>query len=696
MFSRLRIYQRLLLNVAPFLLPIVFLLQSAVSTINTGIDFARNEGAGNAVQRPLTAMLREVSQIRGTLAEGGRNSEAVAARIRAVDEQFARLKPLHDRYADRLGLEGAGLAKRGRESLAYDAMLAQWNDLKEKYAAGEDVSKAQEAMIAGLRGWISHVGDTSNLILDPDLDSYYTMDVTLLALPQTIDRLSAAKALALDYARNPLTATPSQATEISVMARMLKEADHDRIVASQTTAFGEDPNFYGISPSFEKNLKPLLDAYSEKSEELTAALARLAEGSQISARELRYRFAAAEQASYALFTAAIKELDVLLAARIESYEDEKIALFERMLLFLLLAGIVFYVVLRGLARPLTGLRKALGSLSEGHWDTVVPYTGGRADEIGRMADSIDQLRQASLRLRQLEADRAQDQQRKQVRSEKLEEMNKTFALQVAESISQLAIAATQLSRACEAMNQIIADANRLSSEIGRSSDITSTNIQTVASAAEEMSASIKEISTQLNNSMHITRTAVEESLKADASARDMSVVSSSIGAVTSLIQEIANQINLLSLNATIESARAGDAGKGFAVVASEVKNLAQQTSSATEDIATQITSVQRVSGEMNEVLRLVKSAVENVDHFNGSIASAVEEQTAVTNEIVSNMHYATDSIQTINCTIHQISENTSLAERAVSEVLGSSQILSKQTEILKQQIDDYIRDVQSL
>lgn len=695
MLSHLKIYQRLLLIVAPFLLPIVLLLYSVNSTINASIDFAVDEAAGNAAQRPLTAMLHEVSQLRGVLAETSPDAVGIEAHIAEVDKQFAVLKPLHDDYMEMLELEGEGLAKRGREHLSYNTMLAQWNALKEEYAAGGDAAEAQNAMIANLRGWIAHVGDTSNLILDPDLDSYYTMDVTLLALPQTIDRLSAVKTLVLNYVQNPLAAEASQATEIAVMARMLKEADHDRVVASQTIALGEDANFYGISPSFEKKIKPLLDDYSEKSGALTAALEQVAAGSPASESDMQEKFTALDEAGYALFVAAIDELDTLLETRIKSYEAEKYTLLGEALAALLLACVIFYFVFRGLSNPLAGLRQTLGNLCKGELETPVPYTG-RADEIGQMADSIEQLRQTSLHARQLEADQQQERQKKEARSEKIEELNRFFTAQVGESIAQLATAATQLYHACESLNLIIANANRLSSDIGKSSEVTSTNVQTVASAAEEMSASIKEISTQLNNSMQITRNAVEESMRADASAKDMSAVSSSIGAVTSLIQEIASQINLLSLNATIESARAGEAGKGFAVVASEVKNLAQQTSNATEDISTQITSVQRVSGEMNDVLRLVKAAVEKVDHFNGSIASAVEEQTAVTNEIVSNMHYATDSIHAINSNIHQISENTAQAETAVAEVLGASQTLSKQAEILKQQIDDYISDVQSL
>lgn len=695
MFAHLKIYQRLLLVVAPFLLPIFLLLYSVSDTIDANIHFATDEVAGNAVLRPMVSMLHEVATIRGLSGTLAERAEQRQRHITEVDSAFAALAPLHDRYQDTLELEGEGLAKRGREHLSLAAMKAQWEALKDDYASAGKDDKAEAAMIANLRGWIAHAGDTSNLILDPDLDSYYTMDVTLLALPQALDRLPSAKAFVMDYARTPLQATVNDQTEIAVLARMIQEADHDRIVASLSTALSEDANFYGISPSFEKTLKPLLEEYSAKNTALVKLLTRMARGELIPTAKIERHFAEADAAAYALFTAAINELDVLLNIRIASYEGDKLRILGQGIVTLLIACVIFYFVFRSISVPLSALRETMSHISHGQLDDPVPYTG-RKDEIGEMAESIEKLRQNSLHEKALEKEQQDERTRKEARSHKLQELNLLFSTQASQAISVIASAATQLYQACEALNQIVATADHLSGDIGRSSQITSSNVQTVASAAEEMSASIKEISTQLNNSMDITRSAVEEAQRADKSAQHMHEVSTSIGNVTSLIQEIANQINLLSLNATIESARAGEAGKGFAVVASEVKHLAGQTSKATEEIAGQITSVQGVSNEMNDVLRLVKSAVEKVDYFNSSIASAVEQQTAVTNEIVGNMHHATDSIQVINDNIQKISHNTSQASAAVAQVLTASKMLSQQAEILKQQVNDYIEDIQTL
>ncbi len=695
MFAHLRIYQRLLLVVAPFLLPIALLLYSVSDTIDANIHFAEDEVAGNAVLRPMVSMLHDVSAIRGLSGDAAGRAEQHQRLAAEVDKDFAVLAPLHERYRETLELEGAGLSKRRRDHLSLRTMKAQWGALKADYASAGNDDKAEASMIANLRGWIAHAGDTSNLILDPDLDSYYTMDITLLALPQALDRLSAAKAYVLDYARKPLQSTVNDQTEIAVLARMIQEADHDRIAASLTTAFSEDPNFYDVSPSFERTLKPLLAEYSERNSDLVKLLQRMARGELIATSKIERYFAEADAAAYKLFAAAIDELDVLLQVRIASYEADKLRILGQGIITLLIACVIFYFVFRSISVPLSALRETMSHISHGLLDDPVPYTG-RKDEIGEMAESIEKLRQNSLHEKALEKEQQDEHVRKEKRSQKLQELNLLFSTQASQAISVIANAATQLYQACEALNQIVANADRLSGDIGRSSQITSSNVQTVASAAEEMSASIKEISTQLNNSMDITRSAVEEAQRADKSAQHMHEVSTAIGNVTSLIQEIANQINLLSLNATIESARAGEAGKGFAVVASEVKHLAGQTSKATEDIADQITSVQSVSGEMNDVLRLVKSAVEKVDYFNSSIASAVEQQTAVTNEIVGNMHHATDSIQIINENIQKISHNTSQASAAVAQVLTASKTLSEQAEILKQQVNDYLEDIQTL
>lgn len=173
------------------------------------------------------------------------------------------------------------------------------------------------------------------------------------------------------------------------------------------------------------------------------------------------------------------------------------------------------------------------------------------------------------------------------------------------------------------------------------------------------------------------------------------VASDAIGSIVQLIGNIANQINLLALNATIESARAGEAGKGFAVVASEVKMLASQTSKATADISKQIENMQKVSQSVFVSLREISDSVFNARNCTSGIAAAVEEQTAVTNEIASNIQHSSSDLQGINGNITGIQDATRQAEGSTLQVLEAAKMLSQQSELLNQEVKTFLAGIKT-
>ena len=165
-------------------------------------------------------------------------------------------------------------------------------------------------------------------------------------------------------------------------------------------------------------------------------------------------------------------------------------------------------------------------------------------------------------------------------------------------------------------------------------------IDQVASGSDAMNSSIREISESMVKSRQTTSAAVERVEAADVQAQRLSSTTQAMGGIVKLIGDITGQINLLALNATIESARAGEAGRGFAVVASEVKNLANQAKQATDKIASEIESLNSVSGDVVSSLNSIKSAIESVNEYVTSTAAAVEEQSAVTGDMSTNMQRA--------------------------------------------------------
>ena len=222
----------------------------------------------------------------------------------------------------------------------------------------------------------------------------------------------------------------------------------------------------------------------------------------------------------------------------------------------------------------------------------------------------------------------------------------------------------------------IANANSQSMSASSAAAQASANVQTVAAAAEELNASVKEISQSMVKSKEAVNNVVEQTDTADAATQRLVTAAQSMGNIVELIQSIAGQINLLALNATIESARAGEAGKGFAVVASEVKNLAGQTTKATEQIAQEISSMQSVSGDVVKALSTIKTSIDSVNQYVTGVAGAIEEQSAVTREISSNMQTAAAGVQIISNNIGAISNATKQADEEANKVKEAAKVLA--------------------
>ncbi len=204
----------------------------------------------------------------------------------------------------------------------------------------------------------------------------------------------------------------------------------------------------------------------------------------------------------------------------------------------------------------------------------------------------------------------------------------------------------------------------------------SSSVQTVAAASEELVSSIEEISRQVSQASSVSSQAVHEANESETIMAGLSESAQSIGEVIELIENIASQTNLLALNATIEAARAGEAGKGFAVVASEVKELASQTTKATERISSQISSVQSSTGNAVSAIQEIKTVIQQVATISESIAAAVEEQAAVTRDISDNMQMASTGVETISENIKSISEATSQMQESTTKVRAASQKLA--------------------
>ncbi|WP_019144798.1 methyl-accepting chemotaxis protein [Aeromicrobium massiliense] len=295
------------------------------------------------------------------------------------------------------------------------------------------------------------------------------------------------------------------------------------------------------------------------------------------------------------------------------------------------------LVARSIATNVGRVRKVAVALAAGDLTATSGVTS--RDEVGQMSASLDE---ATATLRGLMGS-------------------------VTASSDALAAAAEELSASSQ---QIAAGAEETSVQAGLVSgaaEDVSRNVQTVAAGSDEMGASIREIAHSANEAARVASEAVRTVETTNQTVAKLGESSQEIGNVVKVITSIAEQTNLLALNATIEAARAGEAGKGFAVVANEVKELAQETARATEDIARRVETIQNDSGGAVDAISEIESIITSINDYQVTIASAVEEQTATTNEMSRNVAEASTGSG-------QIADNISGVSQAAS---GTTQALAQ-------------------
>ncbi len=276
-----------------------------------------------------------------------------------------------------------------------------------------------------------------------------------------------------------------------------------------------------------------------------------------------------------------------------------------------------------------------------------------------------------------------------------EKLANDFEQGVKSIVNIVASAATELSQTAQSMVDLVIKNSKLASDASNAAGQTSANVQSVASASEELSASIKDISAQLQRTAGLVAQSNDKASNADSMASSLTKASDKVATAMDLITSISGQINLLALNATIESARAGEAGKGFAVVAGEVKSLASQTDKSITEIHSVIEEMRLASTEIVNVLADIKSSINMINEAAVNVASAVEEQSATTNEIARNMQTASHGTQLISTNLHDVSGSSAQAGSAAQQMLAASKELSKQAESLNLQVDSFLTKIRA-
>lgn len=702
---KLTIGKRLLLSSLIFIIPVVVLGYFVISGIQGNVSFAENEKRGNDVYLPLNQALNNISRHRVLLTQHSLNipsdKNEAESLVAAIDKNIKDYESIANANAEPLKLTDAQLESQKKDSLKIGLLGKKWSDLKvlisvewkASAAPSEKLLEQYNGFISTLRGTIAHIADKSNLILDPDLDSYYLMEATIVFSPDIIDWIHAKQALLNTQL------TSGQATEVqirdtlSVLSYYLNEYFSKRIEGDIDTVFSEDANFYGSLASLEE-IKASFESYKASRENLLSVLKSINPGQPVNLANINDSFDKYLQSTFGLWTVSQKNLNGLLDARMDDMGMHMKELLAIGALFAVIAAIIFTQVLKSVTAPLRDLEHSMKTLASGNLETQIPHLN-KEDEIGDMSRALSSFKDTAIKAEQLRSEQQQENDKKLKRNTRVEDLIKQFESKSSSALSMVSSAASSLFKSSKDLLSAATNSSGNSVTAASEMEQSSHNVKAVAAAAEELSAAINEISGQVHKSAEISHAAVDKTNHADVIANELSESARKIGDVIKIISDIASQINLLALNATIESARAGEAGKGFAVVASEVKNLAAETTKATEEISQQISGMQKVSGTVVEALQNIRETISQMRGISVMIASAVEEQGAATQEIARNIQNASDSVQRVSDIIDKLQADSKNTNSSAELVSDSAQLFTDQANGLKNEVEGFLNGIKA-
>jgi methyl-accepting chemotaxis protein/CHASE3 domain sensor protein len=387
--------------------------------------------------------------------------------------------------------------------------------------------------------------------------------------------------------------------------------------------------------------------------------------------------------------------------RLEKESDATVNDTEHMVMMLgiggfVLGGLLAWMLGKGISRPMVAMCAAMRKLATGDFEIVLPGLG-RRDELGEMAGAVEEFKLQAIAKAERDAAAHAEQNRisSEARRAELIRFADDFEAAVGSIVSNVSASAEQLESAAGTLTRTTETTQHLSNQAAGASEKASSNMQSVATATEELSLSVGEIGRQVQESSRIADGAVKQAEQTDARIGKLSRAAQQIGDVVKLITAIAEQTNLLALNATIEAARAGDAGRGFAIVAAEVKSLSSQTAKATDEISSHISGMQDATQESVAAIKEIGSTIGQISNIASAIATAVSQQSSATQEIAQSVQSVAQGTQEVSTNITEVNRGATETGSASEEVLNSAQTLSSESARLRAELDRFMANIRA-
>ncbi|MFD1378961.1 methyl-accepting chemotaxis protein [Fodinicurvata halophila] len=632
-------------------------------------------------------------------------------------EEESTLGEMEMKYITRLA-SFDGKVRSLNEQLENEALAAAVDDYAALGSGDESVFQAQKELLAAPAYSRSRYART----LQAKLEEAVALNSTFLdEMGPVVSKVYSQILDGADEATNSNTEALSELIQNDVGAlfslmRVEAEANLMLGVLTRVSAAGNVSDIDALEQSFSQSKERASAALADYSDtelpQAFAALSAVGEGEGGLFEERR-----AQSKARFLATTAAQEVDGAVAglregvstviSEVESGLEAGTASVENAiqtskvwLIGIAVASMVISVLIawlyvgRHLVDRIARLSYSMKEISSGDLTADVP-SGGR-DEIADMANALavfrDNLAEAAEERTRNEQERAEQSKR---RRQEMLELAGAFESSVKSVVDSVSSSAKEMETTAGSMSDTAKQTGERVQTVASASQEASSDVQTAASAAQELAGSIAEIGRQVARSNEISSKASESAEASNTQVAGLSEAAQKIGDVVKLIQDIAEQTNLLALNATIEAARAGEAGKGFAVVASEVKNLANQTAKATEEISQQISGIQNATEDTVSMIQSISGVISEMNEISTSISAAVEEQGAATDEIANTMNRVSEGTQKVNQNIEEVSEDAQGTGAAANQVLSSAAELSRQADTLRGEVDSFVEKVRA-